>query len=217
MSPYPCTRALCRAPQERPTARICSRRRASSPEAGRWVASRPLRFSINSPMSWVPRSARHAQRSMRALPRITCRWGRRGRSLRRSCTSRLEFPAQSSISPASRMRAPSSPSTKTPKRRSSRSPTLVSSAISFKSCPNCKGWWRAAARSKLSEQVLGGGYLELARRFDVHALDDAVFDDDREALAAHPEAKLAAIELKPERPRIFAIAVREHQHLAGDV
>src|ERR1700733_14688173 len=115
------------------------------------------------------------------------------------------------------MPARSSPSIRTPRRRFSKSPTLAWSAISFRSCLSCSAWWRAAAPSKLTEQMRGGGDLELARRFDVHALRDAILDDDREALAAHAQAKFATIQFKPERPRIVAVAVGQHHHLAGDI
>ena len=74
----------------------------------------------------------------------------------------------------------------------------------------------AASSLELTEHVLGGGYLELAGLLDVHALGDAVLDDDREALAAHAHAEFARVELESQRARIFAVAVGEHQHLVAD-
>ena len=46
------------------------------------------------------------------------------------------------------------------------------------------------------------GHLELARRFDVQRLHDAVVDQHREALAAHAHAARGEVELEAERLRV---------------
>ena len=55
-----------------------------------------------------------------------------------------------------------------------------------------------AARLELAQDVLGGGYLELPGRLDVHVGRHAVLDDEREALAARAHAEAARIQLEPE-------------------
>jgi len=52
---------------------------------------------------------------------------------------------------------------------------------------------RRATGTELFQQMLGRRHLEVAGRFDVQFLDDAVLDQHREALAARAEAELAAV------------------------
>src|SRR5215212_1890635 len=141
------------------------------------------------------------------------------------------------------MPARSSRSTRTAKRRSSRSPTSVWSATCSRSCrswrrrwpdvvpaqagtqvgewiPACAGMTpevRLRRTSDLCQRMLSAGHVELALRFDVDVLDDAVVDDQREALATRTHAKAGGIQLQTERLGVVAIAVGQHVDLAVGV
>src|SRR6185369_10181661 len=63
----------------------------------------------------------------------------------------------------------------------------------------CQTRWLALQRAGLLDQRLRIADLELARRFDVERLDDAVLDEHRIALRADPHAARGQIERQPGR------------------
>src|SRR6266403_347852 len=132
------------------------------------------------------------------------------------------------------MRAPSSPSTRTARRRFSKSPTSAWSGICSSSSPRSSGLfnWRKAPAAlsagqspsavalagkkrgyclQLTQDVFGRGHLELPGRLDVDLGRQAIAHDERKALATRTHAKALGVELQSERARILAVAVREHQ------
>ena len=86
-----------------------------------------------------------APASTPAGSRRTARSARRARPSARTCTSPAASPAPSSISPAWRRATSSSPSTRTPPPRSSRSRITAWSATSARSCPSSPRRFAACA------------------------------------------------------------------------
>ena len=87
----------------------------------------------------------------------------------------------------------------------------------FQAVPELISALRARGRTlalQLLQRAFRGAHAELAGRLDVQVLDDAIFDDHREALAARAHAELARVELESERACVLAVAVCEHLDLA---
>src|SRR5271165_2460735 len=68
--------------------------------------------------------------------------------------------------------------------------------------------------SERFQHRLGTGDVEYTRFFDVQRLDDAVIDQHRVALRAHPHAFLHTVELEPDGAGEFAAAVAQHHDVA---
>src|SRR3977135_2123592 len=110
------------------------------------------------------------------------------------------------------MRAPSSPSTRTARRRSSKSPTSAWWGTFSRSSPSSSG----CCSLELAQDVFGRGHLELPWRLDVDVGGHAIARDDREALATRPHAIALGIQFQSKRPGVLAVAVREHHDLVTD-
>src|SRR3981081_437716 len=110
------------------------------------------------------------------------------------------------------MRARLSPSTRTARPRSSKSPTSAWWGTFSRSSPRSSG----CCRLELAQDVFGRGHLELPRGFDVDVRGHAIARNDREALAPRTHALALGVEVQSERSGVLAVTVREHQDPVAD-
>src|SRR5690242_6832482 len=75
----------------------------------------------------------------------------------------------------------------------------------------------AHSRSERLQHRLGAGNVEHTWFLDVQRLDDAVVDQHRIALRAHPHAFLHAVELETDRAGEFAAAVAQHDDVVAAI
>ena len=65
--------------------------------------------------------------------------------------------------------------------------------------------------------MVGRGHLELTRSLDIQFGDNAVLDEDREALGAHAHAEARAVHFQTDGLGKLAIAVRQHDNLVAGI